>query len=94
MQEGETLTPARLRLPGGRAPHEVGRIVGGLVLALALIQLALTAARVPAGRGLLVPAGLMLAFAAFGLPLPAAPYSRGDRPVDADLRRALPRLLG
>jgi hypothetical protein len=92
LEEGDAPTPARMRL--GRSRPEVGRLFAAALVGLAVVQVALAGAGVPAGRGLLVPAALIVGVALFGLPLPPAPYRRGDRPVDPALRRSIPRMLG
>lgn len=93
-REGEALAPPTATLPLVGRPTEIGRLAAGLVVAAALAQLALDGVGLEVGRGLLVPAILLLAVGLFGAALPPAPYLRGDRPVAKGLRRRLPRMLG
>jgi len=90
----DTPTPPVFRVPLVGTTPTLGRIVASALVALALLQWTFNAMGIPVGRGLLIPAGLVIGFWTFGLALPTAAYTRGDRPVDAQMRRRLPRTLG
>ncbi len=94
VENGETLSPPVISVPAAGGRMELGRFVAALVFAAALVQLALHGAGLQVGRGLLIPAVLLLALGLFGGALPSAPYRRGGRPVAKELRRRMPRMLG
>ncbi|MCJ7725470.1 MAG: hypothetical protein MUP76_03675, partial [Acidimicrobiia bacterium] len=94
VEEGRIPEPHRVRVPLSGSHLTWGTFVGVSVVALAVCQVGLDAAGLPVGRGLIVPAILVGGLWLFGLPLPASPFLRGDRPVPGLVRRRLPRALG
>lgn len=93
---GEPPTPRRLRIPfTDGATTSLLRAAGLLIVTLAVVQLVVSATTgLQIGRGLLVPAGIVVVLWLAGVALPPARFVRGDRPVSFQVRRRVPRLLG
>lgn len=83
----------RVHLPSGGTPR-LGIVGAAALLVLALVQVMLSLGiGIPVGRGLLIPAFLIVVIWLLGVALPAARYVRGDRLITPAVRRRLPKLL-
>jgi hypothetical protein len=94
VERSQTPEPPTIRVPRVRTTPTIGRVVVTTLVILAMLQLALDAIGLSVGQGLLIPAGLVVGFWIFGLPLPPSEFVRGNRPVDVQMRRRIPRTLG
>ena len=93
--DGGAVTPATVRLPGVREPVSLRRFVVGSVFAVAALQVVLVGLLdLPVGLGFTVPCALIAILWLFGIPLPGAPFVRGDRDASPTTRHYLPRFLG
>jgi hypothetical protein len=92
---GETLTPAVVQLPlANRIVPLRQLVVVALVAGFGLQLVATFVFDMPLGVRLGIPVLLITLLWIFGVPLPSAPFERGDRSVPAEIVRKLPRLLG
>jgi hypothetical protein len=92
---GETLQPAVVRVPLADRPVPLRRLVVLALLAGFAVQLVFTAGLgIPLGLRLGIPVALVGVLWLFGIPVPPAPFDRGDRPISDTARTTLPRVLG
>jgi hypothetical protein len=95
VEEGDPPTPAMVRLPWLTSEVPLRRVVIGTILGLALIQVVLVGAfGFPIGLGFLIPTAIIAIVWMFGIPLPQAPFTRGDRTIEKAIERWFPRILG
>lgn len=93
--DGEAVQPATVQLPGDRERVSLRRFVVGSIFALAAMQVVLVGLLgLPVGLGFMIPCVLIAMLWLFGIPLPEAPFERGDRNASAATRHYLPRFLG
>ncbi len=92
---GSTIEPAIVRMPFRRTPVSMRRVVVYGIFSLALVQVALVGVfGVSAGLGFIVPSVMIVVLVLFGVPLPQKAFERGDRHVDDNVKKWVPRLLG
>lgn len=92
---GEQLEPAIVRLPWSTNPVSLRRAVIASIFVIAALQVVLIGLlNLPVGLGFLIPVVLITILWLFGIPLPSAPFIRGDREIPDSTRRILPRVLG
>jgi hypothetical protein len=89
------LEPAQIRLPWRSSTTPLRRIVVMSIFGIALAQVFLVGALgLPVGLGFVVPGALIAVLWMFGIPLPDAPFVRGDRTIDRIVQQWFPRILG
>jgi len=87
--------PAQIKLPWRSSATPLRRIVVLSIFGIALAQIVLVGALgLPVGLGFVVPAALIAVLWMFGIPLPDAPFLRGDRTIDRTVQQWFPRILG
>lgn len=95
VEAGDAPTPASVSLPLIDRTIPVRKaVVVGLLAGFGLQLVGTFILDIPLGLRLGIPVMLIAILWLFGLPLPPAPFERGDRPIPAEVRRRLPRLLG
>jgi hypothetical protein len=93
--DGEEVHPATVQLPGDRERVSLRRLVVGSIFAMAALQVVLIGLLdLPVGLGFVIPCALIAILWLFGIPLPGAPFERGDRNASSTTRHYLPRFLG
>ena len=93
--DGEKPYPATVQLPGAREPISLRRLVITSIFVIAALQVILIGLLdLPLGLGLVIPCVLIVGLWLFGIPLPEAPFERGDRDASSTTRHYLPRFLG
>lgn len=95
VEAGEDPRPAEVRVPWRASKTPLRRIVVAGIFMLAVAQLLLVGALgLPVGLGFIVPAAIITVIWLFGVPLPGAPFVRGDRTIDRSVQQWFPRILG
>ncbi|MGI9529275.1 MAG: hypothetical protein ACR2NG_06140, partial [Acidimicrobiia bacterium] len=95
VERGEDPTPAEVSLPWKASSTPLRRIVVLSIFGIAAAQVVLVGALgLPVGLGFVVPAAIIAVVWMFGVPLPGAPFVRGDRTIDRAVQQWFPRILG